>query len=347
MYKFDTKTILHHDGRCEWFAPTEIKSICKIDITFFPFDQQKCPLIFGSWTYTSQFIDLQSKRSTGDLAKYTKNGEWSLVAMPTVKNVVKYSCCKHPFVDITYTVHLRRRPLFYITSLILPCILLALLTAFSFTMPPGSGERISLVITIMLGLTVYMMIFTENIPRTSEVTPLINKFFLTVLVEVAISLIATSLTLHFYHSNEDNIPASDSFSKILSYLATILNVKNTEEQTENVKSKIDRYPTPKISSDRFKQFPRPPRFYSCDIPVSASRESIEEKLHILNGSLSHINEQLNSMNFEKQKRTKGRFEARVVDRFFLVVFLTTISVSFIVFFMMIPQYNYENNDSVN
>ena len=339
MYKFDTKAILNHDGSCEWFAPTEIKSICKIDITFFPFDEQKCPLVFGSWTYTSQFIDLQPKRNTGDLAKYTENGEWSLVAMPAIKNVVKYSCCKYPFVDITYTVHLRRRPLFYITSLILPCILLALLSAFSFTLPPGSGERISLVITIMLGLTVYMMIFTENIPRTSEVTPLINKFFLTVLGEVAITLIATSLTLQFYHSTRDSYPTNECLSGIFSYLATVLNVKGDDRLTINVK--FDKDFSSKDAYSKFKQFPRIPRLYSVDLPVLTSKESVDVRLQYISESLSDINDQLNSMNSEKQQRHRGHFEARVVDRCFLIIFLGTILISLVVFFMMIPQYNYE------
>jgi len=46
--------VLRYDGYTEWFAPTEIHSICKIDISYFPFDEQKCPLIFGSWTYTGE-----------------------------------------------------------------------------------------------------------------------------------------------------------------------------------------------------------------------------------------------------------------------------------------------------
>lgn len=45
---------MNHTGYTEWFAPTEIHSICKIDIGFFPFDEQKCPLVFGSWTYTGE-----------------------------------------------------------------------------------------------------------------------------------------------------------------------------------------------------------------------------------------------------------------------------------------------------
>ena len=52
IYKYDTKAVLKYDGYTEWFAPTEIHSICKIEINYFPFDEQNCPLRFGSWTYT-------------------------------------------------------------------------------------------------------------------------------------------------------------------------------------------------------------------------------------------------------------------------------------------------------
>ena len=47
---------MKYDGYTEWFAPTEIHSICKIDINYFPFDEQSCPLRFGSWTYTGKNI---------------------------------------------------------------------------------------------------------------------------------------------------------------------------------------------------------------------------------------------------------------------------------------------------
>lgn len=54
IYNFDTKAVLKYNGYTEWFAPTEIHSICKININYFPFDEQTCPLVFGSWTYTGE-----------------------------------------------------------------------------------------------------------------------------------------------------------------------------------------------------------------------------------------------------------------------------------------------------
>ena len=56
-----------------------------------------------------------------------------------------YKCCpNNPFVDITYTIHVRRRVLFFSFNLILPCILICSLTILVFALPADAGERITL-----------------------------------------------------------------------------------------------------------------------------------------------------------------------------------------------------------
>jgi len=49
------------------------------DITWFPFDNQLCPLKFGSWTYDSSGIDLQKQNDSGDMSDFIANGEWELL----------------------------------------------------------------------------------------------------------------------------------------------------------------------------------------------------------------------------------------------------------------------------
>ncbi len=71
------------------------------------------------------------------------------------KNVVKYSCCKskkqifniylieilgpESFPDLTYTVQMRRRPLFYVFNMILPCFLITTVAFLGFCVPSDSG----------------------------------------------------------------------------------------------------------------------------------------------------------------------------------------------------------------
>lgn len=201
QYLFNTKVMINHDGTVEWYSPNKLKTFCKIDVQLFPFDTQECKATFGSWTFAGDKIDLHFYKNTSrvDLGIFSKNGEWDLTSAEGVRNVIFYECCAAPYIDLTYSIIIRRRPLFYLNNLILPCIVLALLTSVSFLFPPETGERISLVITVLLGMTVFMIIFTEAIPATSEVTPLIGRYFAGVLFEVALCLLATCVPLRLQH----------------------------------------------------------------------------------------------------------------------------------------------------
>jgi len=54
-------------------------SACSIDIQWFPFDDQKCTMKFGSWTYDGTKINLTSKSDSIDLSTYQISGEWDLL----------------------------------------------------------------------------------------------------------------------------------------------------------------------------------------------------------------------------------------------------------------------------
>ena len=43
----DTNAMIYHDGRVFWPVPTKLQSTCKFDVTFFPFDVQRCFLKIG------------------------------------------------------------------------------------------------------------------------------------------------------------------------------------------------------------------------------------------------------------------------------------------------------------
>ena len=49
---YETNVVVSSEGGCLFIPPGIFKSTCKIDITWFPFDDQQCDLKFGSWTYS-------------------------------------------------------------------------------------------------------------------------------------------------------------------------------------------------------------------------------------------------------------------------------------------------------
>ncbi|XP_029284573.1 neuronal acetylcholine receptor subunit alpha-7a isoform X1 [Cottoperca gobio] len=198
---FHTNILVNSSGSCSYLPPGIFKSTCYIDVRWFPFDVQKCELKFGSWTYGGWSLDL--KMLEADITGYIANGEWDLVEVPGRKNERFYDCCKEPYPDVTFTVVMRRRTLYYGLNLLIPCVLISTLALLVFLLPADSGEKISLGITVLLSLTVFMLLVAEIMPATSDSVPLIAQYFATTMVIVGLSVIATVLVLQYHHHDPD------------------------------------------------------------------------------------------------------------------------------------------------
>ena len=72
--------------------------------------------------------------------------------------------------------------IFVVALLHVFCI--SVLTVTAFYLPPESGERITLVITNLLAMTVFMLLVADIMPSTSEVIPVISIYFSGTIFEV-------------------------------------------------------------------------------------------------------------------------------------------------------------------
>ena len=170
-----TNADIHSDGNVAWYAPAIFKSSCRVNIKYFPFDEQSCLLKFGSWAFQTNQLDLVNRSDSGDITNFIDNGEWNLNGMPVTRTEFKYACCKHTFAVLDFSINMNRRSLFYVMNLLVPCMLVSALTMLSFYLPADAGEKVTLCITILLSLTVFLLLVAETMPPTSDVIPLIGK----------------------------------------------------------------------------------------------------------------------------------------------------------------------------
>lgn len=68
----------------------------------------------------------------------------SWTGVPGQRNEIYYNCCPEPYIDITFAILIRRKTLYYFFNLIVPCVLIASMALLGFTLPPDSGEKLSL-----------------------------------------------------------------------------------------------------------------------------------------------------------------------------------------------------------
>ncbi|XP_077998372.1 neuronal acetylcholine receptor subunit alpha-10-like [Glandiceps talaboti] len=183
-----------------WSRPTVLKSTCKIDIKYFPFDKQQCRLKFGSWTYTGELINLNKHADEPDLSNLVENEQWDLVYAKTTRHSKKYVCCPDNYHDVTFLVGLQRKPLYYIYNLIMPCVLLSALSLLGFFMPYDVGVvKVSLSVTLILSLTVFLLLVAEMMPRSSEEIPLIGQYYAATMFLISLS---TAMNVAVLNVNE-------------------------------------------------------------------------------------------------------------------------------------------------
>ena len=65
--------------------------------------------------------------------------------------------------------------MYYLFNLVLPCVFITATTVLVFYLPPDSGEKVSLGVTVLLALTVFLLMVAEAMPPQSMSIPLMGK----------------------------------------------------------------------------------------------------------------------------------------------------------------------------
>jgi len=205
---YQSSLIVYSDGTVEQIPPGIFQSTCKVDMTWFPFDEQICDLKFGTWTNHESLVNLTMNDGNGgavysgeaDTSTFSENAEWHLVSAHGVRHGVPYM--GDNYIDVTFQIHIRRRTIYYFNNLIGPCVLIASMVIFGFQTPPDSGEKLTLCITILMSLTFFMNMVSAMQPPSSN-TPLIGTYFSCIMVMVACSVVCTVFILNFHERTVD------------------------------------------------------------------------------------------------------------------------------------------------
>ncbi|XP_010071917.1 PREDICTED: 5-hydroxytryptamine receptor 3A-like, partial [Pterocles gutturalis] len=131
------------------------------------------------------------------------------------------------YAEMKFYVVIRRRPLFYTVSLLLPSIFLMLMDIVGFYLPPNSGERVSFKVTLLLGYSVFLIIVSDTLPATAVGTPLIGVYFVVCMALLVISLAETILIVRLLHK-QDLQPRVPTWLKhlLLERAAILLCIRN-------------------------------------------------------------------------------------------------------------------------
>ena len=191
---YKSNVVLYSSSDLNWIPPAIFQSSCFIDVTYFPFDQQICTMKFGSWAYRGNTLKYQFYLNfdKADLASYLKSGAWDILDAPG--EIVTEDDTEL----IVFHFVLRRKSLFFIVNLIIPCLLIASLTPFTFILPAEAGEKLTLCISVLLALVFFMLMISELLPPAISV-PLLAKFLVFTFINDLVVIFVTVFIINLSH----------------------------------------------------------------------------------------------------------------------------------------------------
>ncbi|XP_073913601.1 5-hydroxytryptamine receptor 3B [Castor canadensis] len=192
---------VNSSGTIKNSKPIQVVSACSLQTYAFPFDIQNCSLTFSSILHTVEDIDLDllSHREdiTHDKKVFLNDSEWELLSVSSTYNILQSSV--GDFAQIQFNVVIRRCPLAYVVSLLIPSIFLMLVDLGSFYLPPNCCARIVFKTNVLVGYTVFRVNMSDEVPRSTGSISLIGVFFTVCMALLLLSLSKSIVLVKFLH----------------------------------------------------------------------------------------------------------------------------------------------------
>lgn len=192
-----SNVVVYSNGYINWIPPAIYKSSCMIDVEFFPFDEQLCDMKFGSWTFLDYQLNFNLYYGVKyfDVSDYLENGAWDIVQGEGEITKAPTGRTNEYKAMVIFRLRLRRKTLFYTVNLIIPCVLISFVTLSVFILPADAGEKITLCISILLALVVFLLLISKILPPSLTI-PLISQYLLFTFIMNIMCIISTVIVIN-------------------------------------------------------------------------------------------------------------------------------------------------------
>ena len=154
-----------------WFREGVFRTDCSLDLENFPFDTQTCLISLSLMRSEAlmMFEEPQFFWANEKVSEWLYRSSRVFIRTQTYRNL--------PTSSVHFAVTLKRVPTFYLTNMVMPCFMLALLALVAFLLPPERPERPIFTVTVLLALCVAQTEVTKSLPRNVGSTVLSSYIF--------------------------------------------------------------------------------------------------------------------------------------------------------------------------
>ncbi|OAF66806.1 hypothetical protein A3Q56_05478 [Intoshia linei] len=321
------------NGLVHWEPGGIFETLCSIDIRYYPFDEQECSLIFGSWSYHTKKMNL-SKSDNINLDSYEPNGEWDIITTDVLYERFCYNCNNKHYANILFRIKMRRKYTFYILNVIFPSIMTSILLLSMFFCTPA--QKVQIGVVVLLSFRIFLLNVTDSIPKTSDNIPILAVYLTLTMAITTLSMILTVFVLNIHCVTDRPVP---KYLRIIifKYLSRILFMKHYQNinSFKRIKKndKNNRNSLLKRRSGLIKSNTRD-KFSSSTISLNKKQKKLWD-MHSLNATkLVDYNENRKNSALLDEESTSSEWRrvATVVDRLFFWLFFFAILITTLVLF---------------
>ena len=195
-------------------AATAMKTRCALNMKNYPFDVQTCTIVLASWVNSETRVSFDIPNDNIDLTDFTVNSIWKLASTNLLDKVggdrVDFEDSSNS--EISFVLHLERKPLYYMMNSVFPCLILNMVTLLTFFMP--FGNQVGLCMTGFMTFSVYSLRISTDMPVQSDFLPKITVYFI---LSITYSLITMFWFIQRNHwANKNSMPEFlEKFAELL------------------------------------------------------------------------------------------------------------------------------------
>ncbi|CAI4229492.1 unnamed protein product [Auanema sp. JU1783] len=313
---FMCNALIHHTGDVLWVPPAIYKSSCIIDVEFFPFDDQRCSLTFGSWTYNRDEIKLDFLHADRvDFSEYATSSIWDMMDAPAVLTEDRSR--------IEFQVRIRRKTLFYTVVLILPTVLMAFLNVTVFYLPTASGEKMGLTMNVLLSIVVFLLLVSKILPPTSSSIPLVAKYLLLTFVLNIITIVVTVVICNIYFRSPITHRLPPWVRTVFLDVLPLLMCMQRPHRANVLHKKKIKEPNPEIATHTHHPHCRAKEHKDGAPLIRIQHDACEDlspEAQRAIDAIDYVTENMKEAEITKQYRDDWKYVAMVVDRLLLYGF---------------------------
>uniref|UniRef100_A0A8C9BBM0 5-hydroxytryptamine receptor 3C n=1 Tax=Phocoena sinus TaxID=42100 RepID=A0A8C9BBM0_PHOSS len=180
---------VNSDDHIEYSKPTQVSSICNLDI-YFPFDEQNCTLTSSSFIYTVQNMVLGMEEDVQEILKTSQNVVWS--KGERVLQAIHQRMMKMPVGTMS------AGPASVISPLVPRSFLIAI-DALSFFLPAESENSTPFKMTLLLGYNVFLLMTLNDLLPDSGFALPSGVYFALCLSLMVVRLLETIFITYLLH----------------------------------------------------------------------------------------------------------------------------------------------------